>query len=83
MRSNSEETNADVHSDLLRINDALIEENERGQKSSSVDISQTTLIWRAVKLPLYTVALIPLMVECCSFSCNLLRSSFLPFYNLR
>lgn len=36
--------------------DATSEENEE-------NISQATLIWRAIKLPIYSVALVPLTVS--------------------
>lgn len=39
------------------------------------DISMETLIWRAIKLPIYSVALVPLTV---SFSIN----TNLPFFSL-
>ena len=33
-----------------------------GEEGKEEDISKATLIWRAVKLPMYTVALIPITV---------------------
>ncbi|XP_042008759.1 2-carboxy-1,4-naphthoquinone phytyltransferase, chloroplastic-like isoform X2 [Salvia splendens] len=35
---------------------------EQGEEGKEEDISKATLIWRAVKLPMYTVALIPITV---------------------
>lgn len=44
------------------VNAIMEEETEKTD-----DISRATLIWRAIKLPMYTVALIPVTVSlCCS-----------------
>lgn len=39
------------------------EETEKGE-----DVSRATLIWRAIKLPMYTVGLVPASVSPCSFT---------------
>lgn len=46
--------------------DAISEEKEE-------NISQATLIWRAIKLPIYSVALVPLTVSLEVINC---RGSF-------
>lgn len=40
-----------------------VNDNVAAEEEKKEDISQATLLWRAVKLPIYSVALVPLTVS--------------------